>query len=105
MEQNARRRTLMDLFSLVHNEDRACEAALAAALAAAAAEIHPKEEGQPTRRQEARGSRIIMTASSTNTPKNPLAALLAHQRYIINDGGMGTLLEALIGEPLDPKLW
>ena len=90
----------MHLFSLQHNVNRACEAALAAAAAAAAAEI-PKEEGK-----EAGVSTIIMTASSsTNTPKNPLATLLAHQRYIINDGGMGTLLEALIGEPLDPKLW
>jgi len=92
----------MDLFSLPTDKNRACEAAMAAAAAAAAVEI-PKEEGN----KEAGGSRIIMTASSSsiNTTENPLAALLAHQRYIINDGGMGTLLEALIGEPLDPKLW
>jgi hypothetical protein len=48
-----------------------------------------------------------MTARPTNSSKNknPLAALVAHQPYVINDGGMGTLLEALIGQPLDPKLW
>lgn len=36
---------------------------------------------------------------------NPLATMLAHQNYIISDGGMGTLLEAYIGAPLDSKLW
>jgi len=71
------------------------------AVAAAAAEAVglSKEKGSDTE------ASIVTPASSTCTRRNPLAGLLAHQRYIINDGGMGTLLEALIGMPLDPLLW
>lgn len=33
------------------------------------------------------------------------APILARQPVVIIDGGMGTLLEELLGEPLDPLLW
>lgn len=33
------------------------------------------------------------------------APILAQQPVVISDGGMGTLLEELLGEPLDPLLW
>lgn len=39
---------------------------------------------------------------------NPLARLLATRSagvVLLNDGAMGTLLEELLGEPLDPLLW
>lgn len=39
-------------------------------------------------------------------PENPLARILATgQAVLLNYGGMGTLLEELLGEPLDPLLW
>ncbi len=74
----------------------AYEAGIAAAAATVAVGLSKEKDTEAS---------IVMPACSTCTRRNPLAALLAHQRYIINDGGMGTLLEALIGVPLDPKLW
>lgn len=81
-------------------------AAAGAAGAAAAEKLKEEEErGRPA--WKAPTPSITMTSSipTRTTNKNPLAAFLAHQRCIVNDGGMGTLLEDLTGGPLDPKLW
>lgn len=44
--------------------------------------------------------------AAATDPGNPLARILATgQAVVLNDGGMGTLLEELLGEPLDRLLW